>query len=308
MRLILVRHGQTDWNLEQRMQGQLDIPLNETGREQAVALGKRLALWAVDRVYVSPLERARETAALALAGRHVPLTVDARLSEIYLGRLQGMTVQKAAPLFPDGDWRYERYGGESLEDLYGRLSSFAEERLPQPGTTLLVMHGMSLRMLRAVLLKLDPQDARIVAPPSCCYCQADFHQGVWRFSSFGDVLHRAPGFGAWYAAAEEKKAFFPAGTLATPFATLAMAMAAQPNRLTYDPMGAFPHDGTAAGVVHTLLKTSGALDPVTHPTLGDGWLWRLRKECPAEPLPSMECGAILKSLGHREVTYDPKTL
>nr|HML49467.1 histidine phosphatase family protein [Clostridia bacterium] len=175
-------------------------------------------------------------------------TIDSRLAEIYLGRLQGMTVQEAAPLFPDGDWRYERYGGESMEALYGRLSAFAEERLPQPGTTLLVMHGMSLRMLRAALLKLDPQDARIVAPPSCCYCQADFHQGVWRFSSFGDVLHRAPGFGAWYAAAKEQRSGFPEGTLETPFATLAMAMAAQPNRLTHDPAGGFFMTARKAGL------------------------------------------------------------
>lgn len=308
MRLIMVRHGQTDWNLEHRMQGQLEVPLNETGRAQAAALGKRLALLPIDRVYVSPLGRARETAALALAGRDLPYDFDGRLAEIQLGRLQGMTVKEATPLFPDGDWRYERYGGESLEDLHRRLSAFAKERLPQPGTTLLVMHGMSLRMLRAVLLGLGPRDARVLNPPSCCYCQADFSQGAWQITSFGDILHRAPAFGTWYAASGEQRAGFPPGTLATPFATLAMAMAAQPVNIARDPSGAFLHDGKEDGVVHKLLKASDALDPVTHPTLGDGWLWRLRKECPAEPLPSSERSAILEKLGQIEATYDPKVI
>ena len=69
MLLYFIRHGQTDWNKDMRMQGQSDIPLNENGRESAIEAGKTLANTHIDLAFSSPLKRAKETAELVLAGR-----------------------------------------------------------------------------------------------------------------------------------------------------------------------------------------------------------------------------------------------
>ena len=89
MNLVVVRHGQTDWNVEERYQGQLDLPLNAVGRTQAEALKRRLAGTQFDTAYSSPLRRAFETAQI-IAGE-LPLIADTRLSEIHHGDWQGKT-------------------------------------------------------------------------------------------------------------------------------------------------------------------------------------------------------------------------
>ena len=73
MLLYFIRHGQTDWNKDMRMQGQSDIPLNENGRESAIEAGKTLANTHIDLAFSSPLKRAKETAELVLAGRDTPI-------------------------------------------------------------------------------------------------------------------------------------------------------------------------------------------------------------------------------------------
>ena len=76
MLLYFIRHGQTDWNKDMRMQGQSDIPLNENGRKSAIEAGKTLASTHIDLAFSSPLKRAKETAELVLAGRDIPIIED----------------------------------------------------------------------------------------------------------------------------------------------------------------------------------------------------------------------------------------
>lgn len=100
--LYLVRHGQTDWNLERRLQGRIDIPLNERGRQQAAEAGMLLSARPIDAVVSSPLSRALETG--RIIARHLKLSMpdhDPQLVERSYGQSEGLTPQEVADRFPD---------------------------------------------------------------------------------------------------------------------------------------------------------------------------------------------------------------
>jgi probable phosphoglycerate mutase len=153
----VIRHGETDWNLNGRWQGHADIPLNQDGRAQARLLAARLLAERLrfDAIYSSDLQRAWETAgtiaaALDLAPQPLPA-----LREIDVGSWSGLTA--AEVLAQDGD-AYERFrsgedvprgGGERFLDLYTRVVAAVEQLADQqPGRTLaLVTHGGAVRAL-----------------------------------------------------------------------------------------------------------------------------------------------------------------
>ena len=91
LRLILVRHGQTDWNAQARYQGQADIPLNDVGRRQAAAVAQRLASEEIDILFASDLRRAWETGTAIATARGQTLLAEPRLREMDFGQWQGLT-------------------------------------------------------------------------------------------------------------------------------------------------------------------------------------------------------------------------
>ncbi|WP_130838592.1 histidine phosphatase family protein [Lachnoclostridium sp. Marseille-P6806] len=152
MKLYLIRHGETDWNAAKKVQGQRDIPLNENGRRAAALTGRALRNTEFDRIYTSPLSRARETAELIRAGRSIPLFTDDRLREIDFGPYEGCVVTalpESFRLFSEAPERYEApEGAESIEALAARARSFLLEvlvpasLLPNaPKRIMVVSHG-----------------------------------------------------------------------------------------------------------------------------------------------------------------------
>ncbi len=149
-RLLVIRHGETAWNLEARIQGHTDIPLNEHGRWQAERLALALADEGVDAIYTSDLQRARDTAQAVARATGLTLQLDQGLRERNFGRLEGMTQNQVALLWPEEGRRWRErdptYGpeeGETLQSFYQRCVDTAE-RLAQlhPGQTVaLVAHG-----------------------------------------------------------------------------------------------------------------------------------------------------------------------
>jgi broad specificity phosphatase PhoE len=122
--IVLVRHGETDWNRERRYQGHADTPLNEAGRAQARELAEMLRSEDVSAVYTSPLRRASETARI-VAGR---LGLEARelepLREIDVGDWQGLTVDEVRTRFPeraDVAWHSGWPNGETHDELAARV-------------------------------------------------------------------------------------------------------------------------------------------------------------------------------------------
>ena len=168
VRLYYVRHGETDWNRDQRYQGQRDIPLNATGRSQAVrngrvlagALGKQAA--AIDYVS-SPLLRARETMELMRAELRLPprgYRTDGRLREIHYGYWEGELWNELPAKDPQGfaareadKWGWRPTGGESYRDLSERVAGWLREI---ERDAVVAAHGGVMRVIRGLILKLQP--------------------------------------------------------------------------------------------------------------------------------------------------------
>ncbi len=160
MTILLVRHGETEWNLERRYQGRLDSPLTEAGAAQARAIGRLLAGLpeAVGARFVaSPQARARRTAALIARelGRGLP-AIDTRLSELTLGSWDGLTFDEIAAAMPgifDGEGRHEWYfrapDGEREEAFTARIADWLSTT-NEAQTVIVVTHGLVSRMLRGL--------------------------------------------------------------------------------------------------------------------------------------------------------------
>jgi alpha-ribazole phosphatase len=162
MNLLLIRHGQTKWNLEQRFQGQSDIPLNETGRKQAQALAKRLAAEHFDAIYSSDLQRAIETAKTICASQ---IHSDPRLREVNFGDWEGMVYDEIKAKYPETlvAWENDIFKnapphGETLEGLAVRVQSMLDElrEKHEDQNILIVAHGGVLQTLICLALKLPP--------------------------------------------------------------------------------------------------------------------------------------------------------
>jgi broad specificity phosphatase PhoE len=168
--LYFIRHGETDWNAEGRLQGQHDIPLNDLGRVQADEAGvilRHLCPRADDLDWwVSPLARTRETAERARAAIDLHPTyykTDDRLKELTFGRWEGMTWKDVRRSDPKGalererdKWRAVPPGGESYEMLTARVAGFMETLRRE---TVLVSHGGVARVLMSMIGGIAPEKA-----------------------------------------------------------------------------------------------------------------------------------------------------
>ena len=172
-RLVLLRHGQTEYNAASRMQGQLDTPLSDLGRDQAVAAAEVLAKRQPLLIVSSDLRRALDTATSLSERSGLPVTVDTRLRETHLGDWQGMThleVDASAPgarLVWRDDARWAPHGGESRVDVAARSMPLIAELVagqPEWGVdeperpVVLVAHGGLIAALTAALLGLPVDD------------------------------------------------------------------------------------------------------------------------------------------------------
>ena len=167
MMLVFIRHGQTDWNVEERYQGRLDIPLNDVGRRQAEALKCHLAGVRFDTAYSSPLRRALETAHIIT--NDLPIIVDERLAEIDHGLWQGRTKAEIASRWPEQweQWSREPLGftaprGESAARVRERVEEFLSTI--EGKNILCVSHGVVIQTLLSILLSSLPMKFTLSDP------------------------------------------------------------------------------------------------------------------------------------------------
>jgi broad specificity phosphatase PhoE len=172
-RILFIRHGETDWNAEGRLQGQKDIPINAKGRRQAVDAGRKLAELRLEPQalpwLVSPMHRTRETAEIARTALGLDprsYIVDERLKEISFGQWEGRTwkeVRRSEPeqaLRREADkWRFVPPGGESYAMLAERVRPWTTEL---ERDVIVVCHGGVARALLFLLCGLAPEQAPAV--------------------------------------------------------------------------------------------------------------------------------------------------
>lgn len=161
-RLVLLRHGETDHNAGLRMQGQLDVGLNERGRAQAARVGPLLAKRCPTRVISSDLARAAVTAAAVAELAGLEVEPDERLRETMLGRWEGLTHAEVEEHTPGGmaRWRteanYAPPGGETRLQVAARGMRVLDELTPLESTVVLVAHGGLVAAVTAAALGLPP--------------------------------------------------------------------------------------------------------------------------------------------------------
>jgi broad specificity phosphatase PhoE len=173
--LLLVRHGETDWNREGRWQGLPDTHLNDHGREQARSLA--LQTDGVDVIYSSDLARARETAEIVAEDLGLEVRLDERLRERSFGEWEGFNMAEIEERFAEAHRRWRAGEGPGAEDaepfaeFARRIHDFLNEILERhPGETVLVIsHGGSIRAIHAVAAGLDyVRDHRLIpGVPNC---------------------------------------------------------------------------------------------------------------------------------------------
>lgn len=168
MKLVLIRHCETDWNIANRMQGQTDTALNDNGRQQALDLCDQLEPLGFSRIFSSDLKRAVQTAQIISLRLGAPVRTDVRLRECNFGQLEGMTFSQVAAKYPHPHlypakaefytsekepYDFTAFGGESKADVLKRhLEFIAELKNNHAAETILAIgHGTGLNTLLATL-------------------------------------------------------------------------------------------------------------------------------------------------------------
>ena len=185
-RLIVWRHGNTDWNAANRVQGQTDVALNDLGREQAALAAPLLAALRPDAIVASDLQRAMDTAAALAALTGLPVRTDPRLRERYYGLWQGLTMTEVAERFPaeHARWRAGQPDPgcqvESLDDMGKRVGGALQDAADAvPGGTIVVAtHGGGARQGCGHLLGWDSAVLRTVGSLQNCHWTELRHDDV----------------------------------------------------------------------------------------------------------------------------------
>lgn len=196
--LCLVRHGETDWNNERRLQGQLDVGLNATGLRQAQAVQRALAGRAFSAAYSSPLARAWRTAEIACADREFTVLPEPTLRERHYGVYQGLTAAEAAERHPQVHRRHQRrdpdfdyHGGETLLDFAARvMEGLGALAVRHGGQTILgFTHGGVLDIVYRVAVGRGLEGPRDFPIPNAGLNWLEHADGVWRIVQWGDARH-----------------------------------------------------------------------------------------------------------------------
>jgi probable phosphoglycerate mutase len=197
-RLCIVRHGETAWNAEHRVQGQLDIPLSAVGLAQAKAAAKVLSREKFDVIYSSDLSRARQTAQPTVSLLSMEVAIDPALRERHYGIFERLTYAEAKTRFPEDYARFEAHDpefafrtGESLKDFSARsIAVMSKITKEHEGKSILVFtHGGVLDKLYRFITGLPLTAQRDFGIPNAGLNRIELAPAGWQIRSWADVAH-----------------------------------------------------------------------------------------------------------------------
>lgn len=198
MKLIIVRHGETEWNVQNKATGQLDSPLTPKGIRQAYAIADRLRRLSFTTFYSSGLGRAVQTANIIAEVCGKKVIIDPQLREWNMGIFQGLTVSEMHQKFPQERQDYERIGyeyvipeGESLRqcrDRAFRVMNAIAQRHPDE-TVVVVTHGCVLMGFFEMVLGLPPGNSWRFHLYNANICTFEYVNGRWSLIVWNDVSH-----------------------------------------------------------------------------------------------------------------------
>ena len=196
--LIAIRHGETESNLVARFQGQLDVPLNDRGRQQAIAVAQALADLQPAALFSSDLSRAHETALSIARACNVEVVVDARLRERAFGRFEGLTKPEVAAKYPQDYARLEArerhfkpLGGESIHELHERVATVMRDLAERHAGSVIVLvtHLWVLDSLYRCARKIALETESSWRVPNAASCCLTYDQGEFEVQEWGSVSH-----------------------------------------------------------------------------------------------------------------------
>jgi alpha-ribazole phosphatase len=196
--IYLVRHGETQWNRDARIQGQLDIPLNEEGIKQARLLAKRFVKVDLDAIYASDLSRAINTAEIVAGVKGLSVEAAPQFREIDFGLWQGMTWQEIDKEYPESRRQMEISPetahppkGESWSDVADRVFKGLDDiagKWPE-GNVMVVSHGGSSRMAICRILDISLAKRWKLRMDNTSISILEYRNGDWLVRCFNDVSH-----------------------------------------------------------------------------------------------------------------------
>ena len=198
VRLVLVRHGETDWNMVRRIQGQLDEPLNAVGVQQAKAAAARFAPGMVDAIHCSDLLRASQTAAEIGVVTGVPVVPETVWRERHFGRFQGWVYADIQREDPETYRRIEArdpdldlQGGESLMQVRARIEAALAGLVQRyrGRRVVVVSHGGVLDAIYRLVTGKPVSEPRDFHIHNACICQLRWQAGRWEILQWADIAH-----------------------------------------------------------------------------------------------------------------------
>lgn len=199
-RICFVRHGETNWNAERRMQGHIDIPLNANGISQAERLANALirVKHSFDVIYSSDLERALHTANAVASALSLDVQITPRLRERNVGKLQGLLLAEAPVLLPE-IWQrhiareldHDLGGGESIRTFHQRMQGILELFLNEHRgqSVLAVSHGGSLDMIYRIVTQQALDAERVAVVPNTSLNWITHDGSTWSVECWADTSH-----------------------------------------------------------------------------------------------------------------------
>ncbi|EPQ7201243.1 MULTISPECIES: 2,3-diphosphoglycerate-dependent phosphoglycerate mutase GpmB [Providencia] len=203
LQVYLVRHGETEWNVARRIQGQSDSPLTATGRLQARQVAERMKSEGITHIITSDMGRTRETAQIIADVCRCEIIIEPRLRELNMGILEQREIESLTE--QEEQWRKSLIdgteggripNGESMEELYQRMYAALNSclDLPKGSRPLLVSHGIALSTLVSRILGVPAYSERRLRLRNCSISRVDYQNSPWLANgwiveSTGEVTH-----------------------------------------------------------------------------------------------------------------------